>query len=879
MNTMTLNNDFISNRLYIKLQDELLSEEPILIQLKAYLANIISADNNSHKTGFVFHTGSVCYDALVLAYSYLMTVEHNEDSYDMISSLKEGDMVLHNGRRKRFKGITTEFGGKHIKLESDNVGKDVDYVPEKKWNKIKPYHGESTIADGRGIRKESKETGKVKMLFAKELCGSSEPTVFDSSKKSIVVCMMKDRAEFLYDSISFVFTCPSDGKKYEIKLKDLATATFYTENNEYQLRNNTSKSEAIIQITADGSVARQLLRSRTDNQKVGIIIGGEKVISRDQDDIFDLLTTERISFSILSLNISSVYVNDFVKEFNDEKKYICTKEFLNTFDNSCNASNNVNLKQLHNEIKLVTDNENKIVELDCKFDRNECYNIKRYIGIISKDDYESEDKDQFIIFAYSMLNLFLHSCFTIREMDNAINRFDLSISSAENRINDLKRWSRSFPDNIKDKANYIINCFEEFYSYAYDRCSKKRYLENFIRNNKNKRIAIILDKKYYISVMRGTWFHETFTNKRNVFISTAAGFDNNQTYNYIISIGFVSGKKINLLNCHNAPTIMFLTYPFEKELLNIKIKKHREYIKQLNSSSSFPINTEVPVSNDFDSIEQEQLAVETEITDVESEDLIEILKRKYIAKDYIIPSNSEGSSVSKAIRIAKLDTGDVAYFSERYKAYVYDETEKRIDEVEVQKLAEGDTLVFTQYNSDTKDIVELIMHRRIKNNKYLEDEKMYRYIEMSKYWKTILLEYKKENSLKSRELADLLKKQGCMVQTAAIRSWLDEDAHIICPRNTSSLQAIAKVCKDDHFLQNVEAYEQACKEVKKERKKILKDISEAIRDKLCGIVRDSRKGYSDIYDKFDDLVYIASIESLADINKEIPLNKINKPLD
>lgn len=875
---MKLNNDFITNRLYIKLQNDNLSEEPILIQLKNYLADIISNDTNSHKTGFVFHTGSICYDALVLAYSYLMTVEHDEDSFDTVSSLKEGDMVLHKGKRKRYKGITTEFGGKHIKLESDNVGKDVDYVPEKKWNTIKPYHGESAKADGRGIRKEKKETGKTKTLFAKELCGCFESNIFELSKKSMVVCMTKERAEFLYDNISFVFISSDDGKCYEIKLRDLATATFYTENNEYQLRNNTSKSEAIIQITADGSVARQLLRSRTENQKVGVIISGDTVISRDQDDIFDLITTERIPFSILSLNISSIYVCDFVKQFENEKKYICTKDFLSTFNNGNNAINE-NLKQLRNEINLVNNNEIKIIELDSKFDRKDCYTIKRYIGIISKDDFESEDKDHFIIYAYSMLNLFLHSCFTIRGMDEAINKFDLSISSAENRIKDLKKWARSFPDNIKDKANYIINCFEEFYSYAYDRCSKKKYLESFINMHKYKKIAIIVDKKYYATVMRGTWFHETFTTKRNVFISTAATFDNNQTYNYIISVGFVSGKKFNILNCHNAPTIMFLTYPFEKDILNIKIKKQREYIKQLNLSSSFPINTETPVLNDFENNEQEKLAIETEITDIESEDLIEILKRKYIAKDYITPSSSEGTSVAKAVRIAKLDTGDVAYFSERYKAYVYDETDKRIDEVEVQKLAEGDTLVFTQYNSDTKDIVELIMHRRIKNNKYLEDEKMYRYIEMSKYWKTILLEYKNTHRLKSRELAELLKKHGCTVQTQAIRSWLDEDAHIICPRNTSSLRAIGEVCKDDIFLENVEAYEQACKEVKRERKRILKDISEAIRDKLCGIVRDSRKGYNDIYDKFDDLVYIASIESLADINEEIPLNKINKPLD
>ncbi len=871
-------------KINIELEDEVISAETILEQLELYMTDQVMTEESQHGSGFVFHTGSNCYDAIILSFAFLDAMTKSSvDANELVHSLKPGDMVIrYEGRRqyrKKFIEIKVENNIEYVVLDSGTskfVTSDLDKLSPVSWHKIKKYYGDSITTDGRGIKKESKELQDAKKSFAKLLTGVEDPGFFDGATNSIVLCMSKDRAEYLLENLSFGFTI--DNKKVSVKLKDIATATFYTEKNDYPLGRNPTKAEAVIQVTSDPYVARQLIRTRTKNHKTGIIISGNGVVKRGPDDVYDLIHSELTDFSVLSININSIYTGSIVKQFNDTSLFACTKDFLRLYGNMISYPDNKVIAGLRSEIYWAMNNKIIVEELHSSLDRNKCFEIKNLNRIISKDAYESEQKDKFVIYTYSMLNLFLRSAFTIEDMDATVENNSIERSRVEDRINDLRRWSEEFPDNIKDLAKTIIGHFEDFYCNSYDYCSKKDYLTEFLNKNPGKRIAIIVDKKYYIRIIKESWFDSMSISNDSITITTALGFDCNRVYDYVISVGFIKNKKVNLLDFRNAYKTIFLVYPFENELLKINRKKHIEFNNALNDSSFVPISTKESQTDDlFESSEAEKSAYEADLTDDETEDLIEKLERKYNSERYYVSSGSSGGVTAKAVKFATLGSGEAVFFSERYKAYKYDEFDNSISEIDVDSISSGDSLVFTQYNSETKDIVELIIKQRLEENKYSNE--MTKYIKMSKRWKETLKQYKAIHDLKPKEFAARIKEYGCTVNIQTIKYWFDEDSHTICPRSLSSLEAIGLACEDQSLSDNAKAYYEACKEVKSLRRDILKEIAQAIRKKVCGMIPDKTDSFYDVFSKFDDLVSVETVLSITDTDRECPLNRINRPIN
>lgn len=67
-------------------------------------------EKEKHNVGFVLHTGSVCFDAIALAYALATCLVYNEyQTDDVIASLQEGDTVLYGDKKKEryiFNGYT-----------------------------------------------------------------------------------------------------------------------------------------------------------------------------------------------------------------------------------------------------------------------------------------------------------------------------------------------------------------------------------------------------------------------------------------------------------------------------------------------------------------------------------------------------------------------------------------------------------------------------------------------------------------------------------------------------------------------------------------------------------------------------------------------------
>ena len=84
----------IIERCDICLEGNIISREQIL---KAYTAFILmTIDKNRHNVGFILHTGSLCFDAVLLSFAAITDILYNQtDAEDIVSSLEPGDFVLY----------------------------------------------------------------------------------------------------------------------------------------------------------------------------------------------------------------------------------------------------------------------------------------------------------------------------------------------------------------------------------------------------------------------------------------------------------------------------------------------------------------------------------------------------------------------------------------------------------------------------------------------------------------------------------------------------------------------------------------------------------------------------------------------------------------
>ena len=216
------------------------------------------------------------------------------------------------------------------------------------------------------------------------------------------------------------------------------------------------------------------------------------------------------------------------------------------------------------------------------------------------------------------------------------------------------------------------------------------------------------------------------------------------------------------------------------------------------------------------------------IGDTSDTDIDEITAEDYEIDEYIEKLNdlayrsafssqifSGSSKPTKAVAMGVFEDGEKIFFTKRYKAYAYDEIAGDVKELGVDGLEEGFSLVFTQNNSKTKDIVDEVLLKLIDKN-MLDEVAADNYMK-SKRWKEELKAYKEINDLKSSELARRLRTYGSSIDDVTVRTWLDDDAHIVGPRNIESIEQIAKLVGDDEMLADTELFFNACRIIRRIR--------------------------------------------------------------
>jgi hypothetical protein len=100
----------------ICLNGEVISRELLLKTYAQFVSETICSDK--HEVGVSLHTGSICFDLIIIVYAALSCLLYDQTPpEDIVNSLKEGDLIIYNGRtRAVFMGMD-ENGYARIRQE------------------------------------------------------------------------------------------------------------------------------------------------------------------------------------------------------------------------------------------------------------------------------------------------------------------------------------------------------------------------------------------------------------------------------------------------------------------------------------------------------------------------------------------------------------------------------------------------------------------------------------------------------------------------------------------------------------------------------------------------------------------------------------------
>ena len=852
------------NQCEIYYKNVCISNEPVI---RDFLRFFSKTFNQSEKrVSFSLNTGSFIFDIAASVAAVISSLGYNENTNeDILSNLQIGDMVLYKNKRYLWNGLKEEKGVIYMVLKQKE--NDFTMTPyEKSKHLVKEYHGTSRMTDGRGIRK--KKTNREDFFsYIYDVKPSEIPSAIDAS---FVLVSDKDFGGEVLKDVSIKYN------NKRVALLDLVACSYYTSGlEEMIIGSNPSKKEPVLKLTSQISTARELALSRDGNNIAGVIISVSSDTSSDNSELKDLIGRKKIRFLHYMTRYDTSFGEYIVKEYTNSSVFACTPSYLKEIGTSNNDKHEI-IKTLNKQMDNLANLDIEEVLAESPFSFEIIKNFRTAILAVKDSNSDEEIINDFILNSYALLNVFLTAPFNLDVMENCVVKKMLraGVMAPSERINKLEKYGASLND-VSVYVETIISFFKDGYKSLSKKNTKADAIENIIRKNIRKRIAIIVPKAYYKDVLKQSSIFGI--NTSNVFIETLKGFNPDHYYDVIIVVGDLDKSRFKLFECCSTSKIYVLLYEYENQLHMLKKRKATVYadnIYRKHNTYTYTIDekTEKEIIKEPDDIKEN-------IEDFEG------ISRYIDSLKYVMPtryasysSGESGIGVSEVSYVGFFESGERIFLSKYYSAVVYDDI-KGVEEKSVDKLKPGDTMVFTKNDSYTKNIVDYIFEELLDENK-LNDNVKNAY-DKSQRWKTLLREYKDEGGYSFREVTERLNKLGLDYGEVAIRQWIIPESHIVGPRKAETIKIIGELVGDDELINGVQDYDEAFKYIRKQRRKILDLISRAINDKLAGKKNATDDILQIVFDNVDRLSETYELESIQklDDSLSLPVGMVNRPID
>lgn len=847
--------------------------------VKNYADFLASNFEKKHNVVISLHTGSVCFDIVTILFTAISNIMYNQDNAeDFVLSLNIRDKVLYKKKRCKFEGITTLPGEtlRRAILYSENkrqgrVEGCRDFVKEDWWNKISPYNGAARNLDARGIRTDSKKRNDF-LTSVFELSADEIPAFID---KSSVIVMNRDRSERIIDKLEICY----DSKR--IKITEIMPVSYCSENEEYPYGGNPGKIEPAIKITNSISNARSIVTGTWQgnetwiNDVVGVSIIGFGAISRARTEVSEMMKRRKLKYVFVSYNISSEEGETLLDEVDDAAFFACTTEYLLNSSFPIVEENPYTL-ELDKQVDSVVNH--KTIPLPVKtFDCDWAMYKKVQIALARMRHSGYKEAEDFVLLAYSVMNLMITSVFPFQLMETLVESGILEVESPLQRILRLTDMISAFSGEFKDVAKSILEFLEDGYTKLLTCSPKEQALFDLLSKHRNQKVAIIVPKAYYANILYNLNVLDYFDDAAQLCISTANKFDYSQQYDAIVAIGAFWGKKFDPFRSRAASTIYVIVSAVEENIFKYR-KKLADTIEQ-----KFNICAKVPVDYvDNDTEVYSDGATEEEVSEVinSASEVTEYINRIFETKSLDLLNTGFGAhySTTEISHIATCADGESIFFSKEYRAFVFDSAREDVIEVSVGKLSPGDTVIFKSNNSETKDIVTMLLDKYIDEYQTTSEDIQMAYLK-ARYWKEVLRKYRTDNNLSFKELSKRLEAHGAQKHEVTIQSWLAEDSYIVGPQDNETYIAIAEMTQDADMLADPKSFCIACEKIRSIRVGILKLIAKTIIRKYSGKLSAEDDMAKVVSENIDDISTLVQIETITPVmDKKAPINMVNRPI-
>ena len=860
--------------------DYIVSSKSIIERYMVFIAKQLDQENKT--TSFSFHTGSTCFDVVSVAAIALACFSYSMISNDEImKSLRPGDMVLYKGERYRWLGVDNKDLGngkmEYIVLSQDAKGKNgastVYAQYERSKHLVKPYYGHSSVTDGRGIRRARSNRND----FLAYIMGIPETDVPSTLDVSVVA--IADKAEFI-DICQRLRIVYGEGKS--ISLTDIVPVSYFTATGEeFQIGRNPSKVEAVIKLTSKVSEARNLILSKNGNRVIGLWSANAITLTDGASGLNDLIRRKSLKFAYVTLPYDVSSCEMAMDQYEEADVFACTKEVLQKETDSFLDTNQQNplIKELDQHIRNIIQRKLEVVNVSGCWNWESYKEIKEDLYVIRQSNWTGDDRDNFMLSSMALLNLFTSAFFTMNEMELAVSNglLNTAVVSPAKRLNELVLLSRS-AFSMGKLCQKVSDALTEMYFRLYDVSQKKNALDEILRKNVGKKIAIVVPKAYYADIFKS--YHVGYGRDNNIRCITANRFNSDDVYDLIIVCGDTVGRKFDTLQCYAAPEFKVLLYECEGKMFRYRQKKNAKVERKLQAKmQGLKGEAYEQVVNSSEDVESEDKEKETIREFANLDEFVEDLGlfdiRKLVSSS---TSNSSYTGTAEVEYVGTFVTGEQILFSKYYSAVVFNQLTQSISESAPEKLMQGDILVFTKRDDYTRNIVDMIFTQLMETQKI--ESSIAKSVQMSIYWKEALRKYKDEKKLTYRGLAKEMKKKGSSLQEVSIRQWLVPDSHIIRPRKEATMHQIAELTQDPALLADPKSFYDACSVVQHYRREILSLIATAIHDKLSNKVPKPGSVFEIVYEHVERLSETKELENVYQLERteKIPVNLVNRPI-
>lgn len=847
----------------IFLDNQLISKEAIIKKYVDFFT--LESLEKNHLFSITLHPGSVLFHVLNFFFAALIAIIWDNASIDLIISLlRVDDMVIYREQKYRWGGLYWDSGKQYMKLVLDGSGKNgpVKYSVPYEDNKhlVKPYYGDSRKTGGTGIIK-SKIANK-RIDFISYLLNKDITEIAPETSVSTIIVTDRNFFEQIVKRTRIVF----EGEN--ANFLDVVTASYYSESGtEYVIGSNPTKAEPILKITDNISIARKLALDKYANKTSGLMIVNKNCGENALSELNDLIERKISNFYHISLPIDADDVERVVEFKKDSSIFACTQLYLSSL-NISEPPKYGHLIYLHRKMACIMNNSisETIIDYPCSWEelseaRDKLFRIK---------ESDSRDKRIFFIVAFSLLKLLLTAVFPIRLMEDLLKTGQLNnkVQLPSKQLQKLREIAGLFGEHDSEYA-FIVNLLERLYQFCYNSTPKLSVLMKVVQDAGKRRVAIVVPKAFYSDILK----QFPIFCADNITFSNANIFDNLLLFDVIISVGDFSGKSFNPLKCKAAPVINVLLYKCETYLYDLKKRRAEIFEDFLNKKMGFETDNCPRVSEEESKLISQDYSLEKLLTEIT---IVNVLENK--RSNTGVGQSSDGDSlVSEVCAIGNFRGGEIIFFSKYYKALVYKPSEGEVNEVDADKLVPGDSIVFLKRDGYTQDMVDYLFDKLKENGKISEE--VLNACKKAEYWKKALRNFMRVYEFTPYNMMLRLRRFGIVREEATIRQWLAKESKIVCPQGELTLKKIGEAIFDEDLSNNSNDYHQACRKVRKQRKKILELIGKAITERLKGNYP-SDDILKVVFDNMENLSEILELEEIEILEKPhfVSTKNVNKPI-